>query len=167
MNVAYDHFTIDNNSPLSSLSSPTPVNHMPRFQIQPVDILAACLGMKRKSNRTPEGIPTIFLANVISSLLHPLTVIFNLSLTSGTTPSQWKLAFVIPVFKKGDRRKVGNYRPISLTSSISRLFEAVLLKKLQQFVLENNCISRFQFGFVPNRTLCGNLLSSLYSWTVS
>ena len=123
--------------------------------------------MKRKDNRTPEGIPAIFLANTITSLLHPLSIIFNLSLISSKIPSQWKLAFIIPVFKKGDRRKVGNYRPISLTSSISRLFEAVLLNKLQPFVIQNNSISKFQFGFLPNRTLCGNMLSSLYPWCVS
>ena len=103
-NTAFQNFfTIDNNSPLSSLSSTPCVTRMPRFQIQPADILNACLGMKRKDNRTPEGIPTIFLINTISSLLRPLSIIFNLSLVSSNIPSQWKLAFIIPIFKKGDK----------------------------------------------------------------
>ena len=137
---------------------------MPLFQIDPVDILRACEKMKGKLTRTPECIPSFFILRTISSLIYPLTTIFNLSLRYSFIPSQWKCAVIVPVFKKGDRRKVGNYRPISLTSSISRLFEAVLLEKLMSYTLESSLLSRFQFGFLPNRTSCSNLLSSMHSW---
>ena len=154
-------FTVDNNSPFSA---PPAKHQMPSFQILPDDILKACSKLKKKLTRTPEGIPTLFLSNTINSLLYPLTILFNLFLSLGFVPWQWKTGLVIPVFKKGDRRKVGNYRPISLTSSISRLFEEVLLLKLIPFTLEKNLLSRSQFGFLPNRTSCGNLLSSVHSW---
>ena len=74
---------------------------------------------------------------------------------------------VVPIFKKGDRQNVGNYRPVSLTSSISRIFESVLSEKLTTYVLNHNIISSFQFGFLPKKSSCSNLLSSLYSWLKS
>ena len=97
----------------------------------------------------------------------PLTAIFNIFLSLGFVPSQWKSALIIPVFKKGNRRNVGNYRPISLTSSICRLFEEVLLLKLISYTLEKNLLSKFQFGFIPNRTSCSNMLSSIHSWLLN
>ena len=157
-------FTVDNNIPFSA---PTPLNHMPPFQIQSDDVYRACKKMNKKLSRTPEGIPSFFISHTINSLLFPLTTIFNLFLRLGFVPSQWKCAEIVPVFKKGDRRKVGNYRPVSLTSSISRLFEAVLLEKLMSYALENHLLSKFQFGFLPTRTSCGNLLSSIHSWLTS
>ena len=54
----------------------------------------------------------------------PLSYIFNLSLVSGVFPSKWKTAKVQPVFKcKGDRNSPMSYRPISLLSCISKVFE--------------------------------------------
>ena len=157
-------FTIDNNVPFST--SP-PRQNMPKFQISPEDIRKSCLKMNKKLSRTPEGIPTYFLANVIDSLLYPLTIIFNISLSHNTIPSQWKSALIVPIFKKGDRSKFGNYRPISLTSSISRLFEAVLLDKLMAHTQKHNLLSCFQFGFLPKRSSCSNILSSVHSWIAS
>ena len=154
-------FTVDNNSQFSS--SP-PEHIMPFSTILPEDILRACKKMKKKLSRTPEDIPSIFIVNNINALLLPLTIIFNLSLASNSIPTQWKQAFIVPIFKKGDRSKIGNYRPISLTSSFSRLFETILLDKMLLYILNNNLISEHQFGFLPNRSACSNLLTSLNSW---
>lgn len=146
---------------------PSAEHHMPPFRIEPGDIYSACMSMKRKLTRTPEGIPIYFLANTISSLLYPLTILFNLSLSSNCIPSQWKEAFIVPVFKKGNRQNPDNYRPISLTSAICRLFETVIINKLLPFILERNLLSRYQFGFLPNRSSCSNILSSLHEWLAS
>ena len=161
-NAAFQSFfTMDNNTQCHILP---PRVHMPDFEITSEDILKACNKMKRKLTRTPEGIPSFFIANTIGPLLLPLTVLFNIFLSNNVVPVQWKQAFVIPVFKKGDRSKVGNYRPISLTSSIARLFESVILDKLIAYTQQNNLISELQFGFQPNRSTCDNILQSLHSW---
>ena len=137
---------------------------MPDFHIFPDDILHACLKMKRKLTRTPEDIPSYFLVMTINSLVKPLTTMFNRFLSCNFVPVQWKNAFIVPIFKKGDRRKVGNYRPISLTSSLSRLFEAVIVEKMLSFVSQHNLISKSQFGFLPSKSTCGNLMNNLYYW---
>ena len=76
-------------------------------------------------------------------------------------------AFVVPIFKKGNRQNPTNYRPISLTSSFCRLFEAIISKKIMQHLLNHALLSPFQFGFIPNRSSCGQLLDCLYKWHIS
>jgi hypothetical protein len=157
-------FTHDNNSDFPEVHAQ---HHMPPFQILPSDILRAGLKMKKKLSRTPEDIPSYFITRTLSSILKPLTAIFNLSLASNSIPNQWKRAFVIPVFKKGSRSDAGNYRPVSLTSSFSRLFEAVLLDKLMDHVQEYKLITPHQFGFLPHKSSCSQLLQSTHKWLQS
>ena len=56
-------------------------------------------------------------------LAKPLSIIFNQIFKTGKIPDKWKLANVVPVFKKGDKSSVTNYRPISLTSLPMKIFE--------------------------------------------
>jgi len=55
-----------------------------------------------------------------------VTPVYNLlwkSLDEGAVPDDWKIANVSPIFKKGDKRKVSNYRPVSLTSQVAKVIE--------------------------------------------
>jgi hypothetical protein len=83
--------------------------------------------------------PNIFAEN--------LALIFNRSIEIGQYPTLMKVAKVIALFKKGDRSKANNYRPISLLSIFNKLFEKILCKKLVSFLNHNNAIFKFQFGF--------------------
>ena len=69
----------------------------------------------------PDGIHGKILKNCARSLAYPLSILFNLSFVTGLIPPDWKLASVVPVFKKGDKNSVENYRPISLTSLVLHL----------------------------------------------
>ena len=75
--------------------------------------------------------------------------IFNQSLTSSHFPSSWKLANVVPVFKKGDKTNSANYRPISLLSCIGKVFEKCVFKHLHNYLVNNNIIITDQSGFTP------------------
>ena len=61
------------------------------------------------------------------SLARHLATLFNNSLQSSIFPGSWKLANIIPVFKKGDKSETSNYRPISLLSCIGKVFERCVL----------------------------------------
>jgi hypothetical protein len=62
-------------------------------------------------------------------------------------PNTWKHASVIPIPKPGkDHSNPLNYRPISLLSSVSKIFEKIILKRLQDFVSTNNVLPDHQFG---------------------
>ena len=57
---------------------------------------------------------------------HPYRIIFCFSLLMGVVPSDWKNANVIPIYKSGNRQTPANYRPISLISLVSKLFEKIV-----------------------------------------
>ena len=63
------------------------------------------------------------------------------------SPSKLKLAKVIPIFKKNDNKKFDNYRPISLLSSVSKIFERVVFNQLYNFFQEHNLLFESQYGF--------------------
>ena len=65
----------------------------------------------------------------------------------GEYPAQMKIAKIIALYKKGERYKANNYRPISLLSCFNEIFERLLSKRLIKFFDDNNLIFKFQFGF--------------------
>ena len=77
----------------------------------------------------------------------PLCVIFNMSMSSGVYPDKLKIAKVIPIYKKGSKSDVSNYRPISILSCINKIYEKLLCKRLYKFLAKNNCLYKYQFGF--------------------
>ena len=62
----------------------------------------------------PDGIPSAVLKNCASELAEPLTTLMNRSIKGGVVPSEWKLANVSTIFKKGKKTSPGNYRPVKL-----------------------------------------------------
>jgi hypothetical protein len=61
-----------------------------------------------------------------SALTPSLTLIFQTSLERGKVPDDWKTAHVTPIFKKGDKSKPSNYRPVSLTSTCCKTLEHII-----------------------------------------
>ena len=73
------------------------------------------------------GIPCIIFSEAADELKAPITNLFNLCLESGKIPSDWKIALVRPLYKgKGCKQDVDNYRPISLLSPVSKVFESLI-----------------------------------------
>ena len=75
-----------------------------------------------------------------------LTHIFQQS----SLPSQWKHAYVSPIFKKGAKTDPANYRPVSLTSVVCKSMEHILVSQIMQHLTTNNILSDNQFGFRLN-----------------
>ena len=71
----------------------------------------------------PDGIAGVILKKCASNLAYPLSILYNISFSMGQLPSDWKLANVVPVYKKGDKSNIENYRPISLTSLVMKVME--------------------------------------------
>jgi len=91
------------------------------------DIIARNLHLtKNFSSCGPDNIPYIALKAGGHLLLEQLSRLFQLSFNSGSVPSQWKISCVTPIFKKGNRRDPGNYRPVSLTCCIYKVMEACI-----------------------------------------
>ena len=81
-------------------------------------------------------------------VLHkPLLHIFNLSLQTGIFPEKLKIAGVLPSFKGGDNRELGNYRPISVLPCFSKILEKIMYNRLYKYLTINNILYKKQFGF--------------------
>ncbi len=76
----------------------------------------------------PDEIENEAIQILSETISEPLTKIFNKILESGTTPHQWNIAEIILLFKKRDRGNINNYRPISLSSSLAKIFMKIMKK---------------------------------------
>lgn len=77
----------------------------------------------------------------------PLTNLVNECFSSGIFPDSLKIASVIPIFKKGDRENIKNYRPISLLPIFSKIIEKAISLQISQYFESNKLFNPFQFGF--------------------
>ncbi|CAM4548729.1 unnamed protein product [Lepidochelys olivacea] len=97
------------------------------------------------------------LAHEIAS---PLARIFNESVNSGVVPYDWRLANIVPIFKKGKKSDPGNYRPVTLTSAVCKVLEKILKKKVVKDIEVNGKWDKIQHGFTKGRSCQTNLISS-------
>ena len=89
-------------------------------------------------------------------LSSPILQLFNKSLASGTFPLVRKTSFIYPIHKSGDRSDVKNYRPISILSTLAKVFESIVTTRLSNFLFLS--IGDSQHGFVEGRSFLSNLL---------
>ena len=68
-------------------------------------------------------------------------LLFDKTITQGKLPSQWKIAEVRPIFKKGIKTSPGNYRPVSLTPIICKVFEGFIKDSIFKHLIHNNLLS--------------------------
>jgi hypothetical protein len=80
-------------------------------------------------------------------IISPLTHICNAILNSGVFPDRLKYATVKPIHKKGGKQDISNYRPISLLTSFSKVFERLTYNRLYTHFETNNILVQEQFGF--------------------
>ena len=107
-----------------------------------------------------DGIPVRLLKETADQIAPPLTMLLNKSLRLGIFPGDWKLANVVPIFKKGRRDFVENYCPISLLPVISKVLERCVLAGLRDHI--SQLIIREQHGFLAGRSCVTQLTSVLH-----
>ena len=88
---------------------------------------------KTKTSTGHDNISNKLLKSLQEVISKSLTLIINQSLNTGIFPQKLKLAKVIPIYKKGEKTKLQNYRPISLLPSISKIFERVVFNQLYEY----------------------------------
>ena len=98
----------------------------------------------------PDGIHGMVLKNCAIGLAVPLSKLFYMSYNTGTIPEEWKFANVVPVFKKGSKNDVKNYRPISLTCLVSKVFEKIVRDRIMEICKDKLCSN--QHGFLPAKS---------------
>ena len=154
-------FQIDNGQSLSLNCSVVPENWIQDMDISSEDIIQAIHLIPVNFFRSPDGIPAYFRKKIFFSILNLLWLLFSLCLLQVTLSIQWKSAIVIPIHKKRSRDHPGNNCPISLTCVLCHVLEHVIANKLLHHFHCNNLLSVNQFGFLPGRSSCSQLLTVL------
>ena len=119
------------------------------------------VNLKPGSAPGPDGVTTKILQDFGFHLSVPLTMIYNRSMTSGDVPEDWRVANVVPIFKKGAKNLPENYRSVSLTSIPCKIMESIIKDKVMDHLICNQLIKYTQHGFMPNRSCATNLLEFL------
>jgi hypothetical protein len=114
------------------------------------EILSTISSLKSKTSSGYDGISTEILK--ISSLYisEPFAFICNMSLMTGVFPDQMKYADIKPLFKKGDKSDMTNYRPMSMLPTFSKVLEKIMYHRLNQHFQINDVLVGEQFGFHKN-----------------
>ena len=152
-------------NPTQYLKSPNSV-----FSFNEIDIGKVRRLLNQINTKKSPGLDNLpgNLLKIAADILAPsLTKIFNKSLSTGIYPNDWKLARVVPVFKSGDRSDMNNYRPISIISSVAKIFEKIVCDQFYEFLSLNDLISHHQSGFRPTYSTTTALLDSTNDWCVN
>ena len=105
---------------------------------------------------------TRLLKEIADEIAPAITILFQASLDQGTTPSSWKKASVLPLFKKGNRSSAFNYRPISVTSILCKLCEHIVHTSIFDHLTEYKLLTDAQHGFRKRRSCETQLIQTIH-----
>ena len=108
--------------------------------------------LKPKKEAGLRRIPQKLVKHSAVSITPFLSHIFNIS--EGKCPDDLKKARVSPIFKSGSRDECDNYRPISILSTISKIFEKIVFYQLSKYLTANEILTEYQSGFIKGYSSC-------------
>ena len=104
------------------------------------EVLSEIKNLKKDKSSGPSSIPVKILKLFQTPLSKPISLIANLSFSTGIFPVNLKTANVILIFKKDDHTSCNNYRPISLLSNISKITDRLIHSRLMTFLNANEIL---------------------------
>ena len=163
-------FTTEDCSSLDDLRSSLDVYSSPALldfiQTSPSEVFELLSTLKCCKAGGPDMICPRLLKEGAAETLCSLSKLFNKSLQDSVLPADWVSANVCPVYKKGDKQSVSNYRPISSTCIVSKLFEKIVHKHLYAMLESHYLLNDHQFGFCRKRSTTSLLMTAVHDWAV-
>jgi len=114
------------------------------------EVFAALDSLTTTRGSGPDGISAFLLYRCRFILYSPLTIIFSKSLAEGVFPSAWKDSRITHIFKSGNPSDVTHYRPISGLLFLGKMFEQIVLERVERTLLSTIFVD--QHGFFPGRS---------------
>ena len=110
-----------------------------------------------------DNLPSRMLKMAAGVLAPSLAFLFNQSISSGIVPTEWKT----PIFKKGKRQDVNNYRSISIIPAVAKVFERIIYDQFFKYLSDNDLLVNCQSGFRSLHSTVTSLLEASNSWSVN
>ena len=117
--------------------------------------------IKEFENGKASDIPTILIKKSATMIAPTLAKLYNNCMNSGTFPQIFKTGKITPIFKKGNKELLENYRPVSILPIFGKIFEKIIYKRLYSFFTKENVLSNTQFGFRKGHSTVHALHSSV------
>ena len=130
--------------------------------VSPPDVCDKLLKVKPCKAHGPDEIPNRILRDFAFELAGPICTIFNKSLSSGVFPSIWKAAYLSPVPRVNPPQSLDDFRPIALTSTLSKILEDFVVTWMIHDAQDN--IDPKQFGSLKGSSTCYCLIYMVNNW---
>ena len=145
--------------PTDNHSIAAPVPTLNEIKTSEREVLQILNSLDCNKSTGPDEIPAKLLKLTALIIAEPLSKLFNMSLSSGVYPSKFKEANIKPIFKnKGSPSDYSCYRPISLLSSLSKVFERIVYKRIYSHISEHSLLTDKQSGYRRNHSTEQQLL---------
>ena len=138
-----DHFTMDS------------------IQVHRNGVLKLLRDQKIHKATGPDEVPAFILKSAVSQLSPILTRLYQYSLDNGEVRTDWKIAHIVPVFKKGEKHLPSNYRPVSLTSIVCKVLEHIVHSSVMNHFDRHKILTDNQHGFRAKRSCESQLITTI------
>ena len=128
------------------------------FRVEVEIVLKELKGLNEYKSCGPDELHPRLLIELAEQIALPITMLFNATLKHGELPTDWRRAFISPIFKKGSKHLPANYRPISLTAILCKVMERLVRDVVVTHLLEERMLSNKQYGFISGRSTTTQLL---------
>ena len=146
-------------SPHQDFHATNSISPMPEIEFTLENVKNKLENLEIDKSPGPDGIPP-FILKIIADLFAPVLVeIFRKSYECGIVPVNMKVANIVPLFKKGNRSSASNYRPVSLTPIVAKIFEKIVHENILHHIESHNIITNAQHGFRKEHSTNSNLLN--------
>ena len=126
-------------------------------RINNAEILQACKDLKNGRSGGPDLVLNEFFKYGIDAFINYLSKLFNIIFDKGYFPEKWSEGHIVPLHKKGDVNDTGNYRGITLLSTLGKLFTRILNTRLCNWAENYNVYVEAQSGFRKNMCTIDNI----------
>lgn len=126
------------------------------------DVTLAISKLKNKKCCGHDDITDDIVKRCHVPLLKPLQHLIQASFEQGIFPTRLKISKVLPLYKKGDKQCMGNYRPVANISTFAKIFEFVMDMKVRSYLYKHNLMSPTQFGFLKDRSTSDAIIDFIH-----
>ena len=167
-NVLSNYFSTVFNNDFSDgdfINDSVPTTEMDQIDFSIADIVKRLGNLNVNKSAGPDQLHPRVLKEVRNKIAYPIKKLFECSLNTNALPTDWRSGNITPIYKKGSKSAAQNYRPVCLTSIISKLLESVIRDNILNHFFTNNLFSNKQHGFLKGRSTVTQLLKILDEWT--